>query len=152
MEPIRDRRWICRIEQPEVFLSLAEALGIKPLVARVLGARGICTPDEGRRFLEGRLSDLPDPFLMKGMAEAVARLSQALEAREPIAIHGDYDVDGITGTALLMEGLQRMGAITNYHIPLRLIDGYGLSLPAFGLGSVGCRMARVWVGSGGSVH
>ena len=133
MEPVRDRRWICRIvdeEQPEAFLSLAGILKIEPLAARVLWSRGICTPDEGRRFLEGRLSDLPDPFLMRGMAEAVGRLSQALEAREPIAIHGDYDVDGITGTALLMEGLQRMGAITNYHIPLRLVDGYGLSSAA----------------------
>ena len=80
-----------------------------------------------RDFLDPRLQQLPDPFLIGEMETAVTRLVAAIEAGEKIAIHGDYDVDGVSGTALLVEGLRAMGAEVDYFIPLRLRDGYGLS-------------------------
>ena len=132
MEPILERRWVCRFaeDEPADLPALTKALGITPLTARVLWLRGIATFEDAHRFLGGRLAELPDPFLMQGMEEAVARLVRALEQQEAITVHGDYDVDGITGTALLVEGLRQMGGIVDYHIPLRLKDGYGLSAAA----------------------
>ncbi|HKK00539.1 MAG TPA: single-stranded-DNA-specific exonuclease RecJ [Desulfuromonadales bacterium] len=132
MKPSFERLWVSRFPEAESIdlRPLTDALKIAPLTARVLWARGITSPDEGRRFLEGRLAELPDPFLMRGMEEAVDRLCRALEHQETMTVHGDYDVDGITGTSLLVDGLQRMGASVNYHIPLRLKDGYGLSAAA----------------------
>jgi len=112
---------------PRLCETLARSLDISPLIAHTLVLRGIATGEQGRDFLHGRLSSLPDPFLMKGMDVAVGRLVRALERGEKIVVHGDYDVDGITGTALLTETLRAFGARVDYHIPLRLRDGYGLS-------------------------
>jgi single-stranded-DNA-specific exonuclease len=106
---------------------LAEDLGVSPLMATVLHQRGIDVADAAQRFLDSRLADMPDPFLLRDMDKAVDRLALAVRSGEPIAVHGDYDVDGITGTALLVETLRRFGAVVDYYIPLRLKDGYGLS-------------------------
>ncbi len=128
MKKVIGYRWECRREAgPGLIAGLVSSLGITPLAATVLEQRGIIDVEEGRRFLDSRLSAMPDPFLMRDMEPAVARLAQAIRQREPIAIHGDYDVDGITGTALLMETLAAFGAVVEYYIPLRLKDGYGLS-------------------------
>ncbi|WP_282754811.1 single-stranded-DNA-specific exonuclease RecJ [Desulfuromonas thiophila] len=97
-----------------------------PLQAQLLALRGVAAAEDARLFLLGRLKDLPDPDLLPDMAVAVARLQQALATGETIAVHGDYDVDGISGTALLCEGLRQLGGRVEYHIPLRLRDGYGL--------------------------
>jgi single-stranded-DNA-specific exonuclease len=107
--------------------QLAEDLGVSPLLAAVLCQRGIDGADEAQRFLASRLADMPDPFLLRDMEKAVDRLALAVRSGEPIAVHGDYDVDGMTGTALLVETLRRFGGIVDYFIPLRLKDGYGLS-------------------------
>ncbi len=107
--------------------QLAESLGVSPLLASVLCHRGIVGADEALRFLDSRLSAMPDPFLLPDMEKAVDRLALAVRSGEPIAVHGDYNVDGITGTALLVETLRRFGGVVNYFIPLRLKDGYGLS-------------------------
>ncbi len=129
MEPVTRRRW--EIRNPEadgsVLLDLALALGVGPLAARAISLRGVSTAEEGRAFLDCRLAELPDPFLLPDMEVAVSRLVRAIENAEPIAVHGDYDVDGITGTALLVEALRAFGARVDYHIPLRMKDGYGLS-------------------------
>ncbi len=132
MEPVTARRWHLR-GSPQTHATageLASALGVAPLTARILLQRGVSTSQEGRAFLASRLSDLPDPLLMKGMAVTVGRLVEAIRKGETIAVHGDYDVDGITGTALLVETLRAFGALVDYHIPLRLRDGYGLSATA----------------------
>ncbi|PLX78847.1 MAG: single-stranded-DNA-specific exonuclease RecJ, partial [Desulfuromonas sp.] len=100
------------------------------LVARLLLGRGI-GPQQAAGYLRAALADLPDPFLLPDMDKAVERLVCALQAGEKIAVHGDYDVDGISGTALLVEGLRALGAKeVCWHIPLRLRDGYGLSAEA----------------------
>ena len=90
--------------------QLAAALGVLPAVGRALWARGFRSAEEAGRFLSPRLADLFDPFLMKGAAVAVERLQRALEAREQICVYGDYDVDGVTSTALLVSVLRRLAA------------------------------------------
>jgi single-stranded-DNA-specific exonuclease len=103
---------------------------LSPLVARLLIGRKYSL-ESAHQFLSARLNDLPDPFLLQDMAVAVDRLQTVLADGEPIAIHGDYDVDGITATVLLFAGLSALGASAlTYHIPLRLRDGYGLSADA----------------------
>jgi len=105
---------------------LAEALRLNPIVARVLCVRGLGEPDEAARFLQPSLSHLHDPFRLTDMAPAVDRTLAAIARREPIAIHGDYDVDGITSTVILQRTLELLGAQVVRFIPERLRDGYGL--------------------------
>ena len=107
--------------------ALAAALGLHPLAARVLHARGHADPAEARDYLQAPLSGLPDPFLMKGMEAAVARLARAVEAGEKIAAYGDYDVDGVTSTVLFTGLLRAAGADVVTYTPHRLTEGYGLN-------------------------
>lgn len=132
MEPVTHRHWRLRLPQDDACsdVELAGLLGVTPLIARVLRMRGFAAPEAARDFLKGRLGDLPDPMLLLGMDRAVERLLQARLAGQRVRIHGDYDVDGISGSALLVEGLGAMGFAVDYHIPLRLRDGYGLSAEA----------------------
>jgi single-stranded-DNA-specific exonuclease len=128
LQKVTNFRWEWRAgKDPGSALQLAESLGVSPLLAAVLCQRGIGGADEAQRFLDSRLSTMPDPFLLRDMEKAVDRLALAVRSGEPIAVHGDYDVDGITGTALLVEMLRRFGGVVDYFIPLRLKDGYGLS-------------------------
>jgi single-stranded-DNA-specific exonuclease len=132
MTPVARRRWLRRGTEATspVLASLCLELGIGSLTARVLAGRGQTAPGAGRAFLAAGLRDLPDPESLSGIRPAVRRLVQAIDAGELILVHGDYDVDGITGTALLVEILQACGARVKSHIPLRLRDGYGLSAAA----------------------
>ena len=109
---------------------LASALGLHPLAAHVLAARGLADPVDAQRFLAAGLADLPDPFSMKGMEAAVARLVRAVEGGERIALYGDYDVDGVTSTALLAGLLRACGADVLTYVPHRLVEGYGLNSAA----------------------
>lgn len=84
----------------------AEGFGV--LLSRVLAARGIHTPEAARHLLDGR-DELSDPFLIKDMDKAVARIQRAVEEGEPIVIFGDYDVDGVSATAILFECLSNQG-------------------------------------------
>lgn len=106
--------------------SLAKALGISNLLARTLVGRGYADPEQARALLENE--PMSDPFLMKDMDKAVKRIHQAVDNGEPIVIFGDYDVDGITATALLYEYLRNLGAETvRCRLPSREDDGYGLN-------------------------
>lgn len=129
MQQVTEWDWRIRGEVPEVrqIRALAAELGISALAARVLLMRGLAQPQTAREFLEGNLSLLPDPASLSGMDKAVLRLVRAIRNREAVLVHGDYDVDGITAAALLVEALRSFGATADYHIPLRLRDGYGLS-------------------------
>ena len=129
MQTVTVRRWQERSSAPDsAFLQeLTSALQIDLLTAHLLAQRGGVDLAVARDFLDPRLQQLPDPFLIGAMEAAVNRLVTAIQSGEKIAIHGDYDVDGISGTALLVEGLQAFGAEVDYFIPLRLRDGYGLS-------------------------
>jgi single-stranded-DNA-specific exonuclease len=110
--------------------ALAAALGLRLLTAALLRRRGVTTAEEARRFLDPRLEDLTDPATLPGMSAAVERAAQAIAAGARIAIHGDYDVDGISATAILLRGLQAVGADPLWHLPHRLQDGYGLGTRA----------------------
>ena len=107
--------------------ALAAALGIPPLLAQCLVNRGIIERDQAARFLRPRLRDLADPLLLPNMAAAVQRLLLARRRGEPLVIFGDYDVDGVTATALLLETLRALGWNVNYYLPHRMDEGYGLS-------------------------
>jgi single-stranded-DNA-specific exonuclease len=107
--------------------ALARALGLHPLAARVLAARGLGEPGVAAEFLAASLGALPDPFSMKDMDKAVDRIRRALDAGERIACYGDYDVDGVTSTALLAGFLRAAGADVVEYVPHRLVEGYGLN-------------------------
>jgi single-stranded-DNA-specific exonuclease len=110
----------------EASRRLAEALHLHPTVARLLCLRGLGDPDVAARFLSPTLDHLHDPFLLADMQPAVERIERAIAGRERIAIHGDYDVDGITSTVILRRALEMLGGDVVHFIPERLRDGYGL--------------------------
>jgi single-stranded-DNA-specific exonuclease len=106
--------------------GLATALDLHPTVARLLCMRGLSDPAVADRFLNPSLDHLHDPFLLADMDRAVTRLERALANGERIAVHGDYDVDGITSTVILRRALEMLGGTVMHFIPERLRDGYGL--------------------------
>ncbi|MGZ5479971.1 MAG: single-stranded-DNA-specific exonuclease RecJ [Candidatus Aminicenantales bacterium] len=106
--------------------ALAKALDIPPAIARVLVNRKIVTEEAARDFLFGDVNKLHDPYLMKGMDKAVARIGEAIDRGEKILIFGDYDVDGVLSTVMLKKALTTLGAKADYFIPERLTDGYGI--------------------------
>ena len=110
--------------------GLAEALGISPVLARLLTKRGAKNPQEARDFLTCNLPSLHDPFLFRDMEKAAARIRSAIENKERILVYGDYDVDGLTATALLYTTLKRYGAHVHNYIPDRVKEGYGLNIEA----------------------
>src|SRR5688500_7989914 len=89
---------------------LARELRISPAIARLLAIRGIDSPEVAQRFLHPSLDHLHDPFRLAGMADAVERILAAIERKERIAVHGDYDCDGITSTVILRRALELLGA------------------------------------------
>jgi len=114
----------CPVELKE---ELSKQLDIPPLVAQLLIKRGITNPQDGVKFLSPVFHHLYNPFLMKDMDKGVDRVIRALQKREQIAIYGDYDADGITACALLMDFLRSLGLQPSYYIPHRLTEGYGLN-------------------------
>jgi single-stranded-DNA-specific exonuclease len=105
---------------------VARELGISPVTARLLCIRGLDDVDGARRFLSPSLGDLHDPFHLADMSAAVDRVLAAIARHERIAIHGDYDVDGVTSTVILRRALELLGADVVHYLPERLRDGYGL--------------------------
>jgi len=104
--------------------------GFPPLIAQLLYNRGLTEPSQLELFITGDKRLSGNPFLLPDMHQAVARIYQALLSGENIAIYGDYDVDGITATALLVQGLSSLGAKAIPYIPHRLTEGYGLKTAA----------------------
>ncbi len=120
-------RWSTAPPQPALAAHLAVASKISPLLAQCLLNRHLSEPETIRQFLEPRLKMLADPFLLPNMEAAVERLLAARERDEPMVIFGDYDVDGVTSTALLIEVLTALGWKVDFYLPHRLEEGYGLS-------------------------
>jgi single-stranded-DNA-specific exonuclease len=119
--------WRIARQDPDAARSLAERVGTSPLVAQILINREIAGEDEARSFLSPRLGDLEDPTRLPGLAEGAREIHGALRAGQPLLVYGDYDVDGMTGTALLVSLLGRLGAEVTYYIPDRRSEGYGLN-------------------------
>ncbi|HQU38205.1 MAG TPA: DHH family phosphoesterase, partial [Anaerolineales bacterium] len=123
-----NKRWVIA---NTITQQASEALEVVPPILRqVLFNRGIGTEDEARAFVAAKTLADTNPFQMIGMQAAVDRINFALEHHEPIAVYGDYDVDGVTATALLVEALQKFGADVRGYIPNRFEEGYGLNKDA----------------------
>ena len=114
-------------EQKEQASNLSKELDISLILSELLVLRGITTFEEARSFFRPSLNNLHDPFLMKDMDEAVARLNKALSIREKILIYGDYDVDGTTAVSLVYGFLRQYTTNIGYYIPDRYSEGYGVS-------------------------
>ena len=123
-------RWSIAPPQPLLVDALVRETRVSPLLAQCLLNRGLSVADDCARFLDPRLRNLRDPFGLPNMGRAIDRLFQARERAEPLVIFGDYDVDGVTSTALLTEVLRNFGWSVNYYLPHRLDEGYGLSREA----------------------
>ncbi|MGA3144114.1 MAG: DHH family phosphoesterase [Verrucomicrobiota bacterium] len=120
-------RWSLAPPQPLLAGQLAAQFKIPPLLAQCLLNRGFSEPSAIENFLSPRLKNLADPFLLPNMAAAVGRLLRAREQNESLIIFGDYDVDGVTSTALLVEVLRPLGWKVDFYLPNRMDEGYGLS-------------------------
>ena len=127
---MKAKRWIVRGHNADEAASLARVLGVSPILAALLINRGYADERSARTFLTPTYDQLHEPYLMRGMKEAVARLQRAIDNHEPILIYGDYDVDGTTGTAILLRALKLLGATAGFHVPHRFTEGYGIQQAA----------------------
>jgi single-stranded-DNA-specific exonuclease len=122
------RFWTTKDVDVALVQAIAERCDLSPLVARVLVARGVTTPEQAAVFLHPSLGrDWSDPALICGMAAVADALEQAIRARRRILVFGDFDVDGISATACMLRGLAALGATADYLIPNRMDEGYGLT-------------------------
>jgi len=121
------KRWEIKVPNPTLREELAKTLHLHPVTAQLLLHRGVETVSQARAFLSHDLAFCHDPFALKDMEKAVGRLKRALRSKEKVLIWGDYDVDGVTSTSLLLRSLNAFGFHTLHHIPHRLTDGYGLN-------------------------
>jgi single-stranded-DNA-specific exonuclease len=121
------KRWQQRPHNPEVVAALMHGLGVRRTTARILANRQVDTVAAARRFLSPSSADLHDPFLLPDMDRAIDRIERAIRSGERIMIAGDYDVDGVTATALYLELFSWLGVPVLYRIPHRLTEGYGLT-------------------------
>jgi single-stranded-DNA-specific exonuclease len=124
------KRWHIRSHDPARIASLQRAAGVPDVVAQLLICRGITDPAKARSFLDPKLSDLYDPEMLPGCREAAQRIHAAVQAKQRIVIYGDYDVDGMSGTAVLYLCLKLLGAEVSYYVPHRVDEGYGLNCDA----------------------
>ena len=122
-------RWTFKEKPNESIIhKISETLKIPKSLARVLYARGVKDEIEAHKFFKPSLDDLHDPFLIDGMDIAVDRILKAVKNKELIWVHGDYDVDGTSSTALMLEFIREIGGIITYYIPDRFTEGYGFSI------------------------
>ncbi|MFD2412324.1 single-stranded-DNA-specific exonuclease RecJ [Paenibacillus rhizoplanae] len=119
-------RWQSPAADSERISELARSLSISPLLSSLLVQRGMDTAELAQVFMDGGAEDRHDPFLLKGMAEAVPRIQKALQEEEHILVYGDYDADGVSSTALMIYLLRHLGASFDIYIPHRSNEGYGL--------------------------
>ena len=118
--------WHTRPHDEAAASTLADALKLSAVTARLLVMRGMRDPDEASRFLNPSLDQLYDPSRLAGLDSAADRLMTAIANKDRISVHGDYDVDGITSTVILRRALELLGGDVTHFIPERLTDGYGL--------------------------
>ena len=121
-------RWLLKpVPDPEIVALLQEKINVPEALAHVLAQRGINSFESAKSFFRPKLADLHDPYLMKDMDKAVARIKKAVDSEENIMIYGDYDVDGTTSVALMYSFIKRFYPKVTYYIPDRYSEGYGIS-------------------------
>ena len=121
------KRWLIKTPNHKLQKSISDAAGIHPIIAQLLINRDITNINDVRPFLDADKTSLHDPFLLKDMDKAVERIKQAQANGESVLIFGDYDVDGVTSSALLRRVLKRIGVNAINYIPHRMEEGYGLN-------------------------
>jgi single-stranded-DNA-specific exonuclease len=119
-------KWTVAPNQPAT-AELATRLKVSPLLAQMLLARGLSEPADCHAFLSPTLTSLHEPSSIFGMVRASERLAAAIRDRQKIVVYGDYDVDGITATAILWHAIKLLGGIVDTYIPHRIDEGYGLN-------------------------
>jgi single-stranded-DNA-specific exonuclease len=124
---LSQKTWIIPDPNPEGAQAIGDDLGCSPIIGQVLLNRGVSTTQQASAFFNASLDMLHDPFLIDDMQNATDRIRLAVERHEKILVFGDYDVDGMSGTALLVRELDTLGCPVYYYIPNRLIEGYGLN-------------------------
>ncbi|MDY5968581.1 MAG: single-stranded-DNA-specific exonuclease RecJ [Bacteroidales bacterium] len=125
---MKEKRWIIRNDYDlEVVSKLSDALGVDQIIATLLVERGVTSFDEAKRFFRPSLEQLHDPFLMKGMSIAVARIDEAIARKERILVYGDYDVDGTSAVAVVYSYFRQFHNNIDFYIPDRDAEGYGIS-------------------------
>ena len=138
---MKKKKWLISADHKACAERVAGELGLSRLTARVLAARGCDTTEKARDFMTQSVEGIHDPFLLKDMDKAVYEIRQAIENKQKIAVYGDYDVDGVTATCIMIQYLRKMGADCTYYIPDRLGEGYGLNEAAIQtLYDEGCRL------------
>jgi single-stranded-DNA-specific exonuclease len=125
-----NKSWRIVPHDAERVARLEKLAGVPPIVAQLLLARGVYEPEAARTFLGAKLTGLRDPDELPGAADAAERIYAAIQARRKIVVYGDYDADGMTGTAILLSCLKLLGAEASYYVPNRLEENYGLSCDA----------------------
>ncbi len=123
-----DKNWLLKKTDQIIVEKLAKELAVNKIVAHLLVLRGIKTFEEAKRFFRPKLSHIHDPFLMKNMQTAVARIEKAILKNQKILIYGDYDVDGTTSVAMMYSFLKKYNKNIEFYIPCRYKEGYGISL------------------------
>lgn len=135
------KRWRIHSHDPQRIAALQRGAGIPAVVAQLLVCRGMTDPPSATRFLHPKLADLYAPEQMPGCMQAAELLHEAIAAGRRIVVYGDYDVDGMTGTAILRTCLKLLGAKVSYYVPHRIEEGYGLNCEAIrSLASAGGEM------------
>ena len=124
------KKWVLSEQKPGFAGELSKALRISPIVAQILVNRGISDLNGAQTFLSPKLMNLSDPFDIPNMRLGVERILQAAKDHEKVAVYGDYDVDGVTGTTILFEALKQLGLAPTYYIPSRYGEGYSLNIDA----------------------
>ena len=125
---MKEKRWTIRKDYDlETVEKLAASLGVDRIIATLLVERGVTTFEEARCFFRPGLDQIHDPFLMKGMTEAIARINEAIRRQDRIMVYGDYDVDGTSAVALVYSYLKELDYNIDFYIPDREREGYGIS-------------------------
>lgn len=119
-------KWVVAAKRAD-FYKIAEEFGIDPVIARIIRNRDVIGEADIRMYLQGEVSELPSPWLLKDMKESVAILTEGIRQKKKVRIIGDYDIDGVCAAAILYKGLRRVGIHTDTYIPNRVTDGYGLN-------------------------
>jgi single-stranded-DNA-specific exonuclease len=121
------RRWLVNRTNPEYIAYISKTVSVSPALAQIFINRGIKTPGEINTFLNPHISHLSDPFDIQGMGIAVDRIMAASKTGERVLVHGDYDVDGLSATAIILKALKMIGIDSHYFIPNRMEHGYGFN-------------------------
>lgn len=125
-----NKRWRFQPHDATRIAGLERGAGVPSIVAQLLISRGVYEAEQARTFLDAKLTGLRDPDQLPGAAEAADRIYAAIQAKRKIVVYGDYDADGMTGTAILLSCLRLLGADVSYYVPNRLEEGYGLNCDA----------------------